>query len=459
MTEATTHTSNVSDTKAGVSNTPALYQRYSIVFFVLFVMLETLLLRKNFLWKTQELDLFSFDPSYLQETIQLTGGVLRYVASFLTQFFYFPWMGTLLYILVLILLSRIVAVGFNLKKHLRPFSYIPVLAVVLTITELGYEVIGLTIRGYAFVVPLGVMALMAGFIWYRRLNNNQLRSVFIFSWTLLAYPLLGVYALMSTLLMLLYSLRTWSLNKNSWTWMPILIGLTSSILLPMFIRNTLFSGDDSAGTYTALLPEFPAHEAYLWLPYIILAVSLLVMVLAFPQKSASTPFPLQRQSSLILFVATLLMVHLCGNREHSFFNELAMERAYSSEDWQEVLRLSNKMGNDLTEISASYTELSRYKLGLMDKPSHVTASPFSGALLYYEYGNLEETQHWCLNQASLYGMNAYLLKYLTLAARSSGNFNLATKYNQALKGTLFYRKWALDQTLLIEQSMITTPLP
>lgn len=455
MAEVSTHTSDEPNKKADVSYTSAWYHRYSIVLFVLFALFETLMLRTSFLWKIQELDLFSFNPSYWQETAQLTGWFLRYTGSFLTQLFYYPWLGTLFYILLLILIYWLVSIGFNLKKSLHPFAFIPALAVLLTITELGYEVLGLNVRGYAFVVPLGVMALMAGFIGYRRLNNHQLQSIYIFVWTLLAYPLIGAYALMSTLLMLLLSLRTWSLSKDKWAWMPLLIGLTSLILLPLLISFTFFSGDGSGGMYSALLPSFPANCAYLWLPYIVMAISLLVMVLTFPLHKASATFSLQRQSSFLLFAATMLMVHLCGYKEKTFYAELAIEKAYVSDDWQKVLQLSHGMENEMTEITASYTELSRHKLGLINKPTQVTASPFSGALLYYEYGEIEKTRRWCMNHAALYGMNVNALKYLALAAQATGNTGLALKYIQPLRGTLFYRKWALEQALLIEQSDIT----
>jgi hypothetical protein len=459
MTEATKNTRIESDTKAGVGNRPAWYQRYSIVLFLVFVLLETLIRRPSFLWKIQELDLFVFNHSYLIDTFQHIGGLTRYIASFLTQFFYYPWLGFLLYATLLTVVSWLVVTGFNLKKHLRPFSFIPALAVLLTATELGYEVVGLNVQGYVFVVPIGLMALLSGFLWYRRLPNNIIRSGFLFGWTLLAYPLVGVYALMSTVLMLLFSLRTRSQQKDKWTWMLLLIGLASLVMLPLLINNTMYSMEASSNVYTALLPDFPSEKVYLWLPYIVLTLSLLIMTLSFPLSTVTESSPFQRQSSLILFGATLMMVYVCGNRDNAFHTELAMERSFSSDEWQEVLKLSQKMGNTLTESTASYTELSRYNLGLMAKPTHVSASPFSGGLVSYEYGDAPQSLRWCLEQAASYGMNVHVLKYLTRSARATGNNALASKYNQPLKGTLFHRKWALEQAYLIEQSIKYTSTP
>lgn len=459
----------MSDTAISTAQTPikntgrtgpsTWYCRYPTLIFVLFVLLETMVLRWNFLWKIQELDLFVFDGSYLQDTFQQTGGATCYLASFLTQFFFYPWLGCLLYAALLVLISWVAVAGFNLKKHLRPFSFIPALAVMLTVTELGYEMVGLHVRGYAFTVPIGVLALMSGFLWYRSIPNNQMRSSFVAIWTLLAYPLVGVYALMGTTLMLLFTLRTWKQSQDKWIWMPLSVGLASLVLLPVLISNTLFSTSASSNPYTVLLPYFPADKMYLWLPYIVLAVSLLVMVLTFPLKTVTASAPFQRLSSLILFGASLLMVHLCGFGDKVFYTELAMEKAFSSDNWQEVLRLSRQTGNRSSELTASYTDLSRHKLGLMGTPAHVSASPFSGDILYYEYGDAEETMRWCLKQAALYGMNVHVLKYLTLAAEETGNNILAYKYVKRLEGTLFYRKWALEQASLIEQSVKSTATP
>jgi len=435
------------------------YQRYAVVIFLLFVVLETMLLRWNFLWKIQELDLFVFSASYLHETFQQAGGATRYVGSFLTQFFYYPWLGCLMYALLLIVAARLTALAFNLKKHLRPYSYIPVLAVLLTLTELGYDMISLNVHGYAFVVPIGLTALISGFLWYRKLNSNQARSGYIFGWTLLAYPLFGVYALMGTLIMLLFTLRIWNERHSKWAWMPLLVGLASLIMLPLLIDNILFRADGGGSPYSALLPYFSSDKAYLWLPYIVLVVSLLTMVLIFPLQSPTTLVLHQRRASFILCGATLLMVHVCSIGDKTFYTELAMERAFSTDNWQEVLRLSNRVEDQSSELTTSYTDLARYKLGLMDSPPLVSASPLSGAFIYYEFGDAENALRWSMKHAALYGMNAYVLKYLILSARTTDNYTLANKFIQPLEGTLFYRKWALEQASLIERSLKSTTLP
>lgn len=450
MNGKTIYAENERGKAAGMSQTAIRIRRYTLMLFLVFVLLETILFRRHFLWKLQELDLFAYTASYLTETLRLQGGLLRYVASFFTQFFYLPWLGTLLYIVVLLALSKLVVVGFSLKRHLYPFSFIPSLTALLSLTELGYEASNLHVQGYAFVVPFGTMALIAGFIWYRRFHTTRSRTLFLFAWTLLAYPFIGVYALMGTLLMLVYtvSLPEESLNAR---WLPLLAGLCSIVLVPLFNRNVLFAGDEISGTYTALLPAFAFGEAYLWLPYIVLSITLLALIPSL-RSTKTDASNLVRMSSFVLFTAILLMVHLCGNRDHAFYNELAMERACTSEDWQQTLELSGKAAIHRNAFTASYTDLSRFKLGLTGKPAEVTLSPFSGALISYEYGKVEAMRQLCMNQAASNGMNVHVLKYLTLAARSTGYSALAAKYVEPLKNTLFHRKWAMEQALLIDAS-------
>jgi len=349
--------------------------------------------------------------------------------------------------------------AFNLKKHLHPYSFIPALAVLLTLTELGYEIISLNTHGYAFVVPIGLFTLMVGFLCYRKLSSNQARTIFVFGWTLLGFPLFGVYALMGTLLMVLFTFRTWNQLHNKWAWMPLLVGLASLLLLPLLINNVLFQADGGGSPYGALLPVFSSDKAFLWLPYIVLAVSLLTLVLTFPLQSPTVLIVHQRRASFILLGATLLMVHICSFGDKTFYTELAMERAFSTDNWQDVLRLSNRVEDQSSELTASYTDLARYKLGLMETPPLVTASPLSGAMIYYEFGDAENALRWSMKHAALYGMNAYVLKYLVLSARATGNYTLANQFIQPLAGTLFYSNWALEQASLIEHSLKSTTMP
>lgn len=440
-------------TEPGNDSRTPWFRHYSLVLFLAFVLVETLILRRSFLWKVQELGLFVFNESFLTDKLNQTGGLTAYIASFLTQFFYYPWLGCLLYLALLTCLSWLTATAFHLKKHLRPYSFIPALAVLLSVTELGYDVLSLNVDGYAFVVPLGVMAALSGFLWYRGLRNNKRRSGFLFVWTLVAYPLAGVYALMGTLLMLLFTLRTWKQKQSKLNWMPLMIGLASLILLPLLINNTFFTAVGPAAAYTALLPQFSSDSNHLWLPFILLATSYLTLALLFPLNPMTTSSSFQRRTSPILLIAALLMVHVCGNRDNAFHTELNMERAYSSDDWQEVLKLSKQLGNKSNGVTTTYTNLSRHNLGLMEQPTYVTSSPFAGALIYYGYGDAENAWNWSMKQAARYGMSVYLLKYLTLSARATENPTLAIKYNETLKGTLFHRKWALEQASQIEHDI------
>jgi hypothetical protein len=78
-----------------------------------------------------------------------------------------------------------------------------------------------------------------------------------------------------------------------------------------------------------------------------------------------------------------------------------------------------------------------------------TASPFpirlmqvGGKMLYYHYARMNFCYRWCLEDAVEYGWKVDYLKYMVKASIISGEYDLAQKYINTLKKTLFYRGWA-----------------
>jgi hypothetical protein len=62
-----------------------------------------LFLESDFLWKVQEGNLFLETSLFFREQMVVPGGLLSWIGTFLTQFFYVPWLGTLLLCLLWLL--------------------------------------------------------------------------------------------------------------------------------------------------------------------------------------------------------------------------------------------------------------------------------------------------------------------------------------------------------------------
>lgn len=450
----------------------AWINRTMLLLLILFVLMETLGLRRTFLWKVQDLDLFAFNRHFFTEAMEAPGGLTRYLASFFTQFFYLPWLGTLLYLSFLLLISWLTSLAFNLKGHLKPFSHIPALALLLMLTELGYEVHLLKLSGYPFVPVIGLMALLVAFWGYQGLKQPSRQAIFLGSWMVLGFPLFGAYALAGTLLMLLYTLRQGSLAVQHKRWLPLAVGLVLAVAVPLLYYRLVYGLPCLSRLYLSLLPDFMAKETLVfWLPYVLLAGFLLAATLAFPLMKASwknnqPPLPAikaQRWAPGILWIATLLTVHFIGFRDKAFDTELAMQTATEKEDWQAVLSLARGYEEEPTRLIVMHTNLALFKLGLAgdqlfkypsgNRPQRtrgqVLPIQMAGSQFYYHYGHLNYAYRWSVEEMVEYGMSLHTLKYAVLTSSLNGESALARKYNDVLKSTLFHRKWARDREAII----------
>ena len=55
-----------------------------------------LLFENDLLWKLQEQNLFLDTSLFFNEQMVVPGGLLSWMGTYLTQFFFYPWLGTLL---------------------------------------------------------------------------------------------------------------------------------------------------------------------------------------------------------------------------------------------------------------------------------------------------------------------------------------------------------------------------
>ena len=61
-----------------------------VVFFTL------LIYESDYLMRVQELNLFLYTPLFFKQQLVVAGGLLTYLGTYFTQYFYHPWIGILL---------------------------------------------------------------------------------------------------------------------------------------------------------------------------------------------------------------------------------------------------------------------------------------------------------------------------------------------------------------------------
>ena len=194
-----------------------------------------LVFESDFLWKTQELNLFLTTPDFFCQQMVVSGGLLTYLGTFLTQFLAIPWLGVLMLCGLWYLLMWLTRRAFQVSHRWSVLMLIPVALILLTIVDMGYWVYVLKLRGHFFVTTLGVTAVVALLWAFRCLPSRwSLRSVFIVLTCLVGYPLLGIYALAAALVM---GIWTWRLTTkgegiiNSLVAILLVLELTACLVL------------------------------------------------------------------------------------------------------------------------------------------------------------------------------------------------------------------------------------
>ena len=81
---------------------PGLYNGIVWALGLAVIALALLFFESDFLWKAQELNLFQQTGLFFRQQMVVPGGMLTYVGTWLTQFFYYPWMGVLMLIVAVV---------------------------------------------------------------------------------------------------------------------------------------------------------------------------------------------------------------------------------------------------------------------------------------------------------------------------------------------------------------------
>ena len=123
-----------------------------------------LFLESDFLWKLQENNLFLDTMLFFREKMVVPGGLLSWAATYQTQFFYHPWLGTLLLCTWWLLLMWVTKRAFRIPGQWAGLMLIPVGLLLTTIVDMGYWVYMLKLQGHVFVGTMATTA-VAGLLW------------------------------------------------------------------------------------------------------------------------------------------------------------------------------------------------------------------------------------------------------------------------------------------------------
>jgi hypothetical protein len=455
-----------------------IYKIISIVAFIVIALYSTVFYNYLFLYWAQEISLFLPSIFFIIDILKMPGAFLSYFSLFLTQFFYHPILGSSILITMLIGIQQLVIRVFKISENFYPLSFLPSLFLLFSIVNIGHILYTVKLPGYIYVSVLGVLLVLGVLYLYQRLQTFFARLLFLLLFVVIGYPLFGFYALFSVILCVLQDLYATIHFKRYLNIILAICTIITIVLIPQICFYYFYDQLQLSEIYTTQLPRFfyTQEEFYLWVPFIMLFITLIVSAVIIPVrlniKNKFVPF--------VILLSSLIFLGVCGAivssslKNKSFRNELKILSLIESENWEKVISYGKNI-NKPTRLIAMSQHLAMYKKGVagdrMFYINHQTEIPtlprekmslihLVARPLYFHYGKINYCYRWSMEDMVEYGQSVTLLKYMVKCALMNNEIALARKYNNTLMQTFFHRKWArsyqkfIDYPQLIAESKV-----
>ena len=420
-----------------------------------------------YLWKVQELNLHLDTPLFFRQQMVVAGGLLTWLGTYFTEFFYHPVLGVgwlcLWWALLMILAQR----AFRIPLKWTVVLLIPVALLLLTCVDMGYWIYYLKLRGQFFVATMGLCATCASVWAFRSLPDKFfLREAFVVVSTALLYPLIGFYALLAALLMGIIAWRLEGSNKRRV--LVDVVALLSIIVIPLVYYRLLYYQTSQGNIYWTALPLYRIVEenTAFYIPYYMLVAVFCALAAVYGRwKEGEVRKPLWWALCHVLLLAVLVVgVKTFWYHDYNFNKELRMGRMMEQGDWNGILAEASDLTEEPTRAIVMLKNLALFRLGQQgdrmfqfrtgakesNTPVPVNMTQVVGRSIYFYYGLPNYCYRWCLEDGVEYGWRAEYLKYMTLCALANGEHRVAHKYIDMLRHTRYHRQWAEEHAPLLD---------
>ncbi len=423
------------------------------ILFTLFAGIVLVGMNSDYLFTVQERSLFLANPVFFQEQTAVPGGIFHWAGCYLTQFFYYPVLGSALLILLWLATYTVILKTFHLRNGWSVLALIPLFALLCSIVDLGYWLYNIKIQGYWFSESLLFLAMMSG-IWASRRLHGKWRPLFLTIWIAAGYPLMGWYALMGGAVMVItYSLR--SCEKRYERWLLPLWGGLLIVAVPLFWYY-YFSQMRLEDTWVYGFPMFRAEKATSLItstPFFVIAA----FVLLIPFLNFKDNHRYSISATLLAFcgiTAGCLLTLWANFSDYNYHAEMRMYRHTEEGEWNKVLDEAAAIPDRptrqmviLKNIALMHTDELGTRAYHFDNGGRLphtrddlkvhmvqTGTP----MIYYQYGKFNFATRWAIENGVEFGFKVNDLKILARCALLTGEMEVADKYISLLEQTTFH---------------------
>lgn len=397
-----------------------------------------------FYQEKSSLFIFSFD--FLRENLHQPGGLLIWLAKFLSTFFYYPVAGAVIFsaVIILIILSISKIIGLLTGKDAKIFPFI----IGLTLFWLQTEYRFLLYNNLGILLQLALSWLA---IKYSKQLNGWIPVVITPLWYFATGGFAWVFSLMLTFCFIF--------DKEKKGWIKIIALWCLNFLIIYISQEILFFQP------IKILLLFPFTDINTGLQQIFFLsvtgiLSFLPLIskikLRLPSRISVSEFT----ASIIITIFMILILFIIGLQrfDKKVAQYFQIENLFYQHKYNEVIAFNtaNPSTNSLTNFLNNIALCENDKLN--DLLFHFQQSPDGQALFlkwemsreilkrggyfYYTIGMVNEAHRWAFENMVMKGHSPEGLKMLITTELITGNYKVASKYIDILKNTIFYKKEA-----------------
>lgn len=396
----------------------------------------------------EQMQLFRFGWDYFRESIAVPGGLSDWIGGFLTQFFYYAPVGSFILAGLLGLIQMLVWKNLEHKTFAAyPLTFLPSAAMFLFLCD----------ENALVTASISMIAALSSASVFMKMRRTGLRCIISIALMPVMYMLTGgMYILAPSVL----AIRAFHRNENRRTLMIFsAAALVLMIVLPLAARG--FS-PYPLGRLAFGIHYHRYHHAIPVLAWISVILVPAAMIL----------------SSLIrkdrMMILSLALVVIPTGFLAPKFSDMEKERLFGYDfmvrmgQWNKILVTSDKHAPD-SPIAVECTNLALAKTGhlasdmfsfFQNGPAGLLPefirdhfSPVPTGSVYYHLGMINTAQTFFFEaQEGIpdFQKSARLTQALAKTNLINGDYEVARKYVNALKQTIFYRKWAEETERLLD---------
>lgn len=422
------------------------------------------------LYRAQEMSLFVPGRHFFDTLNVYPGGLLTWMASWCTQFFYHPATGvTMLAALWALTMAMMCRVARMKGLWVGLAALLPLL-LLTGIVQTGYWVYYMKLPGHLFVPTLGcaisVLAAFIGtFLPTTRIHGEPYRwsGIWMIIFALIGYPMLGAWSFVGVGLMALPWRVDGEEQRVPYVYQAINIVIAGVLIwwVPQMWQNH-YEQTQIDQIYRAAMPCYQYgsvdHPEYHWYIYLIPACLTLICACQWiPAKWRNS-----RNLTAVLVVAALGATGWYANsrwyRDGNFHKEIRMNRCIEENNWEGVLDIARDGSDTIppTRVMVMYKNLACFRLGragdemfhyregarVQNAPWPVKITQVGGKQIYYQYGKENFCYRWCMEDGVEFGWRVDVLRMMAKASIINHDYEVARKYLNILKKTRFHREWA-----------------